>query len=138
VSTAPQRFDWVKARADCSVLVVFNQLRLAVEEDIKIINVTPRPLEYQPSFGIRSNWAGDCFVVFQVENSSLRVEFNCQRDYFEVTTQDNKQFKVTLTLNNEGRCKLRVDGGEELEEWQLRRMMLEDLFFTSSQGVLKK
>jgi hypothetical protein len=37
--------------------------------------------------------------------------------------------KATLTLTNEGKCKLKVEGGEELYDWQFRRMVLENLFF---------
>lgn len=38
------------------------------------------------------------------------------------------KLRATITLNNEGRCMLKVDG-EELEPWNVRRMALEDLFF---------
>ncbi len=73
---------------------------------------------------------GDYFVVFQAENSNARIEFNCEIDHIKVRNKD-KEFSISLTLDNEGRCKLRVDDGEDLEQWQLRRMMLENLFFKS-------
>jgi hypothetical protein len=38
------------------------------------------------------------------------------------------QFTGALTLNNNGECRLRVKD-EELEQWQVRRMALEELFF---------
>ncbi len=61
----------------------------------------------------------------------MRVEFNCEANRIVVRNQD-REFSVTLTLNNEGRCKLRVDGAEELEQWQVRRIALEKLFFENS------
>jgi hypothetical protein len=39
-------------------------------------------------------------------------------------------FMIALTLNDEGRCKLSVDGGPQQEQWQVRRMALEGLFFS--------
>jgi hypothetical protein len=132
MATVPQELDWVKARATCSVLRAFNELRLGVEEDVKAANATPRPSELPPlSFGVRSNTVGDYFIVFQQENAGARVEFNCQVDRMTIKNQ-NEEFSVTLTLNKEGRCKLRVDDGEELEQWQVRRIALEKLFFDSS------
>ncbi len=125
MGTAPEQFDWVKARAACSALHVFNELRLGVEEDVRRMNIT------SVSFAVRANTIGDYFVVFRTDNAGLRVEFNCEMKHFTVARGD-KNFVVTLTLNNEGRCKIRVDDGDEMELWQLRRMMLEDLFFGPS------
>ena len=124
----------MQARTKCSVLKVFNELYLGVEEDVKTINSAP-PMEQHPSmsFGIRTNTMGDYFVVFQTENATNRVDFNCEAGCIIARNRNDRKFRITLTLNNEGRCKLRVDGGEEeLEFWQVRRMVLEDLFFTSS------
>jgi hypothetical protein len=37
-------------------------------------------------------------------------------------------FDVTLTFNNEGECRLTVNG-DERDFWQVRRMALEELLF---------
>jgi hypothetical protein len=42
--------------------------------------------------------------------------------------EDKEKCIATLTLNNEGECRLLVNG-QELEEWQFRKMMWEELFF---------
>lgn len=129
MTESAHQFDWVKARADCSLLCVFNELRLGVEEDIKTMNAMPPLTEYPvPQFDLRANTMGDHFLVFRTDNAGMRVTFNCERGRIAVT-KGEKPFAITLTLNNEGRCKLRVDGGEPLELWQVRRMMLEELFF---------
>lgn len=126
MGAAPEQFDWVKARAACSVLHVFNELRIGVEEDVRRMNSTSVSGESQ--FAVRANTIGDYFVVFRTDNAGLKVEFNCEMKHITVAS-GSRNFIVTLTLNNEGRCKLRIDGGDELEQWQVRRMMLEDLFF---------
>ena len=129
MTESAHQFDWVKARADCSTLRVFNELRLGAEEDVKAMNAMPPLTEYPaPQFAVRANTMGDYFIVFRADNSGIRVEFNCERSRIAVI-KGEKPFGITLTLNNEGRCKLRVNGGEPLELWQVRRMMLEELFF---------
>jgi len=123
--------NWVTARAKCSILIVFNEFRLEVEEDVKIINSTSRPPEYPlSSFAVRSNVVSDYFVVFQEQNANARVDFNCEVDRITVKSGE-RTFSVTLTLDNAGQCKMRVNDGEPMERWQVRRMMLEDLFFQS-------
>ncbi len=72
-------------------------------------------------------------MVFQAANSTMKVEFNCEKDWIS-GNKCGKQFSITLTLNNKGQCRLRIDGGEELEQWQVRRIMLEELFFGPSTG----
>lgn len=111
------------------MLYVFNELRLGVEEDVKAINQTAAVVRREKSaLGIRSNSVGDYFVVFRAANSSIKVEFNCERDGIKVN-KGAKEFAVTLTLDKQGRCRFRIDGGEELEQWQVRHFMLEELFF---------
>jgi hypothetical protein len=48
-----------------------------------------------------------------------------------ISVQDDKgnpMFDVTLTFNNEGECRLTVNG-DERDFWQVRRMALEELLF---------
>jgi hypothetical protein len=127
--TIPQEFDWVKAKGNCSTLSVFNELRLGVEGDV---NAALRPDEFSSSpFAFRANTLGDYFIVFRQENAGARVEFNCETNRITIRAQD-KELVVMLTLNNEGRCKLRIGDGDELEQWQVRRIALERLFFGPS------
>lgn len=126
---ADKEFDWVSARSECSALHVFNTLRLGVEEDAKAFNKTSAVVAKMRSpVEVRSNTLKDYFVVYLAGNSTVKVEFNCERDWIKVT-KGEEEHSVTLTLNNQGACRLRIDGGEELEQWQVRRAMLEELFF---------
>jgi hypothetical protein len=130
MTAIPQELDWVKVRSACSVAQVFSELYLGAESDVKAMNLTPSatPEHLGSPFAVHSNSTGNVFVVFQTGNTNRTVKFTLGPDRIAVTNQ-NGQFTVTLTLNNEGRCKLRMNGGEELEQWQVRRMMLEGLFF---------
>jgi hypothetical protein len=56
------------------------------------------------------------------------VNFSLEGDEIVVCAGNEIILRATITLNNEGRCMLKVDD-EELEQWQVRRMALEDLFF---------
>jgi hypothetical protein len=46
----------------------------------------------------------------------------------EVSGDGIKAFEATPTVNDEGKCRLKVNGIER-EFWQVRRMALEKLFF---------
>ena len=122
-------FRWVEARAKCSALHVFSELLLGVEEDVKAINETDAvKTKARPSLAVMPNTDGNYFVVFHSGNAADKVEFRCHQDCIKVSRGD-REFIVTLTLDNQGQCRLRIDGGENLEQWQVRRTMLEDLFF---------
>ena len=62
------------------------------------------------------------------------VDFIREQDRITVNYVTNsnaeKIFDASITLNNEGRCKLKVNE-IELELWQVRRLALEKLFFGS-------
>jgi hypothetical protein len=61
--------------------------------------------------------------------ASRSVDFVCTRDEIQVSDdKDQLLYSASLTLNDEGKCRLRV-GDKELTQWQFRRMALEKLFF---------
>jgi hypothetical protein len=119
--------DWVTARSLCSLPNVFKELRLQVEEDVKIRNAL-RPNNSPYEFSVTENGeeftvlleAADAHksVIFSLTDHAIRV-----RDW-----RDQEMFDVTLTFNAEGQCKLNVQE-KELELWQVRRMALEELLF---------
>jgi hypothetical protein len=130
MSTVPQELNWVKARSECSVGRVFSQLFIEAEQDIKEINLLPNTPGYPPpTFAMRRNTAGNCFVVFEAGNTNAVVDFQLVNDHIVIAMPNGKRLTITLTLNNDGVCKLKVNGEGELERWQVRRMVLESLFF---------
>ncbi len=57
------------------------------------------------------------------------VDFALSKDRINVyNDKDEIMLAATITLNNEGKCRLVVEE-EELTQWQFRRMALEKLFF---------
>jgi hypothetical protein len=43
MGTGTSSFDWVRARANCSLAVAFKQLQLGVEHDVEAINAQRHP-----------------------------------------------------------------------------------------------
>ena len=119
----PHELDWVTKRAECSAAQVFMELELDVERDVELIN-SKRQTPPKIGFSKRETF----FAAYQVENSQSQVRFTLRDGHLEITGISAEPVMVALTLNDEGRCKLKVEG-KELEQWQVRRMALEKLFF---------
>ena|SRR5579871_4857159 len=133
----PEVFDWVKARAECSLLNVFKALELGVREDVDNIKGLINPKE-NIRFGVESS--NRYFSVVRVDNPitgiGWSVNFRCLLEHITVNLGSDKgeelMFTASVTLDNDGRCKLKV-GEENLEQWQVRRKALEGIFFAPRQ-----
>jgi hypothetical protein len=129
VISLPADFHWVLARSKCSIAVVFTELQLGAVDDAKKAQSTLSQQGW-PTFEA-TNIIGNSFCVVRAQNPlfSKRVEFSHSENEIQVRDDHAKLFMTaTLTLTNEGECKLKV-GDQELEQWQFRRMALEGLFF---------
>jgi hypothetical protein len=129
----PEQFDWVRARSTCSLVDVFRELEHGVRDDLEIAQslVPPR---YQTKFSI-GKAVSNRFSAIRVDDPmtalSRSIDFVCSKDQITVyNDRDEEMFAGTLTLNNEGKCRLGVNN-EELTQWQFRRMSLEKLLFGS-------
>jgi hypothetical protein len=58
------------------------------------------------------------------------VLFTVRGERINIKTESVSEINATLTLNNDGDCRFKVNG-QELQAWQLSRVALEDLFFTN-------
>jgi hypothetical protein len=123
-----KNFDWVTALSECSLSVVFEELRQQVKGDVdKAQSQRPK----QAHYGFR-------FVSTSTKSFSVLVEGNKIRGtiWFENTGKeisvrgenDFPKLSATVTLNKDRECRIRIDG-QEYELWQMRRMALETLFF---------
>jgi hypothetical protein len=124
----PVELDWVQKRAACSLEKVFKELAVEIEDDVRAINQFPRWPHEEP---IESGLNRDGSILFVRRGQSVRpvVKLILGQTRIEIIDEvSNQTLSVTLTLNDEGRCKLRI-GTEELEKWQVRRRALEALFF---------
>jgi hypothetical protein len=130
----PINLDWVKARAECSIHLVFKELELGVREDVEKAQSLVRPHEtirFSVAKGNSSRFAA-MRVDDPIASISQSVYFVCKGNeihvYEESKAGEELRMTATLTLTNEGHCKLKV-GNEELYQWQFRMMALEGLFF---------
>lgn len=122
-------FDWVNARAKCSLGLLFEQLKAQVEKDIDARQGLSKGPPYYYGFKFISE---NDMIIALIEGHRLHkaVTFRLSHNTIEVMGGDGKLlFSGTPTLNNDGDCRLRVNG-DELELWQFRKKALEDLFFT--------
>jgi hypothetical protein len=127
----PEQFDWVRARSECSLPHVFKELEQGVREDIGAAqSLVPPRSEIKFSVAQASTKR---FSAVRVDDPmrgiSSSVDFVCTRDKIEIyDTTSQLIFSASLTLNNEGKCRL-LHEDKELTQWQFRRMVLEKLFF---------
>jgi hypothetical protein len=128
MSTIPQEFNWVEKRADCTSHSIFLQLVAGVAEDVKTRNTA----------GSDANFASDltsdkrALVIGQIGVWARKEKVRIFPLEGKIEVRDevkNASFSAEVFLNNEGRCKLKLEDGTELEQWQFRRMALEGIFF---------
>jgi len=122
-------FDWVSMRALYSSLTVFEKLKLQVQKDVEARN--KYLAERRDAFHVKLD--NNRFSIF-VPTNPLRpgVVFSVADE--TIFVKDGKgelMFKATLTLNDEGECRVKING-QEREFWQMRKMALEELFFGPS------
>ena len=123
-------FNWIKARADCSVAQVFKQLELGARNDVEVANEQRKPEEHHV-FSVSAEPGRFSVVRGSRSARPVSVDFSLEGEEMVACVGNEIKLTATITLNNEGRCMLKVND-EELEQWQVRRMALEDLFFGKS------
>ncbi|MFZ0638330.1 MAG: hypothetical protein WA020_04530 [Candidatus Acidiferrales bacterium] len=121
------KFDWVTERSSCSLPKVFRKLRLQLEADVKTRNAQ-RPNNSPYEFSMAEN-GGDFTVLLEAKDAYRSVIFSLAEHAILVRDdKGNQMLEVTLTFNDQGKCKLHANK-EERELWQVRRLALEKLFF---------
>jgi len=119
-------FDWVSERATCSLAVIFGTLKLQVREDVKK-RTDLRPPEAHYGFTFSDHGDG-FFVGLDADTVHYSILFKREAKKIEISGDGIKAFEATPTVNDEGKCRLKVNGIER-EFWQVRRMALEKLLF---------
>jgi len=123
----PPQFDWVTQRSSCTLPKVFNTLRLQVEEDVKTRNsLRPNPPAYE---FLVTHDTGEFAVLLKAKELQKSVTFTLADNAILVRDDQGKQmFEVTLSFDDNGKCRLNVNA-QERDSWQVRRMALEDLMY---------
>jgi len=127
----PRELDWVKKRAACSLKQVFSELHRGVMEDVKDANEVLSTSPRRTPFEVIVSRDGEDFTVQRGESIRPTVSFVILGEHIAISSSaTNEKWEFTVGLNNEGRCLLR-ENGDEFEQWQVRKMALEGLFFGS-------
>ena len=135
MSPGEQDFNWVKARHECSFSVEFSRLHLSAKE-----NVEERNKNLPPESAVDFSFHNDSENHFEVHRTPAlglvgkryEVIFLRRNDHILIRNSFlNKNHTLTLTLNNDGECRFKVDGEGEYKRWQVLRMALEPIFFTN-------
>ena len=123
------KFNWVTGRFHCSLAAVFKQLRLDAEEDVKTRNGL-RPANAPYEFSIADS-DGAFAVKLEAQQVQKSVVFKLAEHAILVRDENGEtKFEIHLAYSDDGQCRLRVNQ-KEREDWQVRRMALEDLMFAS-------
>jgi hypothetical protein len=121
----PTELNWVSRRVECSSTQIFRELQKGIEDDVATVNKTS-----DSEFGTTLTSDGRTFVVSEKRATGARVVFFISGKKIEIRNEVSGVNLVAVpALNTVGRCVLTVDG-VELEQWQLRKMALEGLFFS--------
>jgi|ERR1035441_7086694 hypothetical protein len=119
-------FAWVKARADCTVGLMFERLKVGVEADATVRN---KMAEGKEGRAFRFFVEGEVFGVLLDDGTTThRVKFAVVGSAITVTQDDQPTISGSVTLCDDGQCRLKL-GERELELWQFRCRALEHLFF---------
>ncbi len=127
----PADFDWVTARAKCSAFDMFVRLRELAQRDATRRNVCPEPTT--PSDRFRFHDSEDrtrfAFSIWDRAGTTRRgTDFLLDGDVIRIQPTEGEAFEATVTLTDEGDCKLLV-GNEVRDLWQVLRRALEPLLF---------
>jgi hypothetical protein len=122
--------DWVTQRFACSLPAVFKNLRLQIEEDVKTRNAL-RPENAPYEFFIADK-NGEFVVNVRSDGASKAVTFRLTPHAILVADDvGNSMFEISLSFSDRGHCQLIVNN-QTLEDWQVRRLALEDLLFAGN------
>jgi hypothetical protein len=122
-----QTLGWVRARAECLPKNAYSRLMRSMQHDVDSRN------ELHPDGDDRSFKLvvhDDSFSVFPTGLAGINVIRVDLRPTHIAISNDNGSIDLLVSprLSAAGACIFEVDGAE-LDEWQLRRKVLESLFF---------
>ena len=125
--TTEQDFNWVEARHNCSIVAEFEKLRRdvekATEQHKKLTRDDARFEFYDKDSGF---FVVRCFRGHEDETGAV---FTRKNGSIEIDAAATK-FTVSLTLNDDGECRYRIDDGpQEYLRWQVIRRALQPIFF---------
>ena len=127
----PADFDWVTTRHKCSLVQMFEAMKVMAER-----NVATRNALIAGGGRTVCSFSTQSTDVFVVTGFGRGVSFCLCPDSIDVQSDQDTVTHLTLTLTDSADCKLKL-GDDNLEPWQVMRRFLEPvLFFTPNQRGL--
>lgn len=117
--------DWVTARARCSVAGLFVRLLTAVRHDVDTRNALRLP-EHPATFEVIE--ADQEFTVVRNNGDTRRVRFEHDASGVRAHYGTRILFYATFRFNRSAECVFVIEN-EEVEDWYLRQLALQKLFF---------
>jgi len=125
----PATWDWVTARAQCSARAFFERLALGAQQNVTTRVALLPSGAVAPRDVVRVATHGTSFAVFTEATPGPTVRVRLDGPRIVVAREDGlESFAGTVTLDDTGRCRLRV-GAEALDEWQVLKRALEPVLF---------
>lgn len=119
-------FDWVPVRRECSAYEMLQRLNLLAKRDVEAMAVTRGERVWNPASMYP---LGNSFVVsFDDGRRRASATIQLNGNAIEAERGSDPKLSATLTLNDDGECRLLVDGAE-LRPWQFLKRVLEPVFF---------
>ena len=127
-------FDWVQARANCTIETVFQQLAKDVQGDLE------RFARLRPGLA-ESREYGECdkdrFFVRQKTHHTIVFERNIREGEIRIGRwaylgEHTSLMVLNVRLGDDGQCILVDQYGNALKPWQVRRKALEETLFGSA------
>ena len=125
-------FDWVEARANCTIAAAFEQLAKDAEGDLERHNA----LNPGPAQSLRFDMCNENnFYVERYRNH--RVVFTKERERVRIirwaySGDPTPLMLLTVRLGDDGKCRLIDEDQNEWKPWQVRRKALEETLFGAS------
>lgn len=121
--------DWVARLSSCSLRSIWDSLKLQIASDVA--GRKQQLAQMGANYGFNVTALNDDVVVSLMGNAvvSRSITISLTDDAIVVTDGTSKElFRATMTLNNDGECRFKINGVER-EFWQMRQLALEELLF---------
>jgi hypothetical protein len=127
IGKKPENFDWVTARSNCSLVVVFEKLKHQIGVDVQTRNAL-RPVGLHYAFRLVDNGSNTFAVLVESNFANPAVRFTLDADKISIAASDGPKCEASVTLCDDGECRLKI-ANQTYDLWQVRKMALEELFF---------
>lgn len=128
-------WDWVTARHACSLEAFFERLYLGTVKNVEV-RLAQAQADRQRLPLVVQQVDSTLFSVTRPLTAARSAAVRFKRSATEIRVEGMEvavNVRGTVTMNDDGHCRLLVDG-QELDEWQVLKRAFESLFFDDLDG----